>query len=365
LYFSMGKGKWRHHHHGHHGHHRHHGHHGPGLFDLVGAAIETAIIENNAPRTTYVMAPPVVAPPMVQQTTTSYGGYPGGPQYGAPYQPGMPPPGMGMPPPMYGSQPGYPPMAPGMVQQQTTSYGGMPPPGMGMPPPGMGMPPPGMGMPPPGMGMPPPGMGMPPPMYGSQPGYPPMAPGMVQQQTTSYGGMPPQMAPTISPVIAPGMGMGMGMPPPMAVQTTTTNYAPIVQSCFGRPVQLFNHHGKFLTGGHHNPHGHRNPHHQFNQSSFWFIEPHESFSDKVRLRNTNGKYLCHDGNSAHCSLHHHASHRDVAWHMEMFPGFTGQNVMFRSHGGRFLSLDNYDEYVHAKAFWGAPGESARFEIRYC
>jgi len=329
---------------------------------LVGAAIETAIIENQAPRTTYVMAPPVVAP-VVQQTTTSYGGYPGpmAPQYGAPpYQP------------MYGSQPGapYPPMAPGGMVQQTTSYGGMPPPGMGM-----GMPPPGMGMPPPGMGMAP---GMPPPMYGSQPGYPP--PGGMVQQTTSYGGMPPpgmgmgmpppgMMAPGIPPPgmgMAPGMGMGMapGMPPPMAVQTTTTNYAPIVQSCFGRPVQLFNHHGKFLTGGHHNPHGHRNPHHQFNQSSYWFIEPHESFSDKVRLRNTNGKYLCHDGNSAHCSLHHHASHKDVAWHMEMFPGFSGQNVMFRSHGGRFLSLDNYDEYVHAKAFWGSPGESARFEIRY-
>jgi len=176
------------------------------------------------------------------------------------------------------------------------------------------------------------------PMYGQPPG-------VVQQTTTTMGVQPMMTAP--------------------AMVQTTTSYAPVVNSCFGRPIQLYNHHAKFLCGGSNNPHGHHNPNHGFNQSSYWFIEPHEMFGDKVRLRNQNGMYLCHIGGSMFCSMYPVASHNDVAWHMEMYPGFSGQNVLFRSHHGHYLSLDKHGSHVHCKSHWNGPHESQRFEIRYC
>jgi len=230
-----------------------------------------------------------------------------------------------------------------------------------------------------------PGMyGQPPGMYGQQPGMMPGMspygqPGVVQQTTTMQQpgmyGQPPGMygAP---PMMTPGMNPGMyGQPPGVVQQTTTmgmggmvqqttTSFAPIVTSCFGRPVQLYNHHAKFLCGGTNNPHGHHNPNHEFSQSSYWFIEPHDMFGDKVRLRSQNGLYLCHIGGSMFCSMYPVASHNDVAWHMEMFPGFGGQNVLFRSHHGHYLSLDKHDSHVHCKSHYDGPHESQRFEIRY-
>jgi len=147
-------------------------------------------------------------------------------------------------------------------------------------------------------------------------------------------------------------------------QTTTTTFAPIVTSCFGRPVQLYNHHAKFLCGGSSNPHGHHDPNHGYSQSSYWYIEPHEGFSDKVRLRSTTGQYLCHISGTPYCSMHPVASSHDVAWHMDMFPGYDGQNVLFRSKHGMFLSLDKHDSHVHCKSHYGAPHESQRFEVRH-
>jgi len=182
------------------------------------------------------------------------------------------------------------------------------------------------------------------------------------------------------PMMAPPMMSGYGAPGAAVQQTTTSygtpamsavggvgSYLPVVSSCFGRPVQLFNHYGKFLCGGTNNPHGHHNPNHGFSQSSFWFIEPMDGFSGMVRLRNSNGLYLCHIGGSPFCSMHPVSSVSDVAWHMEMFPNFDGQNVMFRSHGGMFLSLDKHDSGVHCKptGFFGGPHVAQRFEIRYC
>jgi len=284
---------------------------------------------------------PYGAPGVVQQQTT----------YGS--QPGYPP--------MYGSQPGGM-MFPGQQPYATQPYG---PPSYGAPPFATASP----------YGAPPYGT----PPYGAPPG-------MVQQTTTSaYGAPPPayNQGPFASPyaTATPYGAPPYGAPPGMVQQTvttggapyggvvqqqTTTSFAPVVSSCFGRPVQLFNHHGKFLCGGTHRPHGHRNPHHGFNQSSYWFIEPHEAYSDKVRLRNTNGKYLCHEGGSSFCSMHSTASYRDVAWHMDMFPGWSGQNVIFRSFGGHYLGCDKHDDGVHCKQhFSGVPHESQRFEIRNC
>jgi hypothetical protein len=140
---------------------------------------------------------------------------------------------------------------------------------------------------------------------------------------------------------------------------------PVASSCFGIPIQLFNHHGKFLCGGIHKPHGHHNPNHGFNQSSWWYIEPFPGFTDKVRLRNMNGKYLCHEGRSQFCSMHSSPSHSGVSWHMESYPGYSGQNVMFRSHGGHFLGCDVHDDLVHCKQhFLGNAHANQRFEIRY-
>jgi len=340
----MGKKKWgrHHHHHRHHGHHHHHG--GGGLLGaVIGAAIEASIPRPTA--TVVVGAPPVA----VQTRTTAYSAYGAGP-YAPPVVP---------PTPMYGAPGMVPPgqYGPSVTQTTTTAYGA---PGMPGPMPGQ---------------MPGP-YATPGAPYGGAP-YGGAPYGGVTQTTSFGSGYGAPGYPT------PAYGTGYGMPGPMpgqmtgampgqmpgqmpgAVRQTTTTYAPVVTSCFGRPVQLFNHHGKFLTGGHHRPHGHRNPHHEFSQSSYWFIEPHDGFSDKVRLRNTNGKYLCHDGFSNHCSLHHVASSFDVAWHMEMFPGWSGQNVLFRSHGGKFLSLDVHDDHVHCRSHWGGPHESQRFEIRYC
>jgi len=223
-----------------------------------------------------------------------------------------------------------------MVQQTTTAYGAPP---VAAP----------YGAPPPGYGTP--GYGT--PGYPSNPGYgvPPGAP--MVQQTTAYGA-PPIAAPYGAP--APFGG-------PAVVQTTT--FAPIVTSCFGRAVQLYNHYGKFLCGGVHKPHGHHNPNHGFNQSSYWFVEKHPGFSDKVRLRNSNGKYLCHEGGSQYCSMHHSPDHNGVSWHMDMFPGFSGQNVIFRSHHGHYLGCDRHDDLAHAKQHLsGQPHESQRFEVRY-
>jgi len=277
------------------------------------------------------MPPPMGAPGM-------YGAPPAA--YGAPGMYGAPPGAYGAPPGAYGAPgmygtPGMPPPmgAPGMYgtpgpyASQTSAYGT---PGMYGAPMPMGAP-----------GMPPP-MGAP-GMYGAP--MPMGAPGMpVAQQTTTVGA-------------GPRGGV--------VQQQTTTSFAPIVSSCFGRPIQLYNHHGKFLCGGKNNPHGHHNPNHGFNQSSYWFIEPHDGFSDRVRLRNTNGLYLCHVGGTMFCSMHPVASSQDVAWHMEMYPGWNGQNVLFRSYGGHYLSLDKHDSGVHCRSHWGGPHESQRFEIRYC
>jgi len=144
-------------------------------------------------------------------------------------------------------------------------------------------------------------------------------------------------------------------------QTTTTTFAPAVTQTFGRAVQLWNLHGKFLCGGDHKPHGHHNPHYGYNQSSYWYIEPHEGYSDKVRLKNTNGKYLCHDGHSGYAAMHHQASHKDVAWHMDS----TGSSVVFRSHGGHYLGCDSgeYDHAVHCRNE-GSAHRSQQFEVRY-
>jgi len=198
--------------------------------------------------------------------------------------------------------------------------------------------------------------------YG-QPGMQPYGqPGM---QPYGQSGMQPYGQPGMQPYGQPGM-QPYGQPGMQeeVIQTVTTSYAPIVNSCFGRPVQLFNHYSKFLCGGSSSPHGHHDPNHGYNQSSYWFIEPHEGFSDKVRLRNTNGLYLCHVGGSPFCTMHPVASVSDVAWHMDVFPGFGEQAVLFRSHGGKFLGLDKHDHNVHCNSHFSGPHESQRFEVRY-
>jgi len=250
---------------------------------------------------------------------------------------------------------------PGQMGGMPGQMGGMP---MGGMPGQMGGMPMG-GMPGQMGGMPMGGMPM-----GGMPGQMPMGGMPGQMGGMPMGGMPGQMG---------GMPMG-GMPMGAtgavqqtttmvqgrgAVQQTTTTFAPVVQGCFGRPVQLYNHHAKFLCGGSEHPHGHHNPNHGYNQSSYWFIEPHQGFSDKVRLRNTNGRYLCHIGGSPFCSMHPVASTEDVAWHMDSFPGFGGQNVIFRSKHSNYLSLDKHDHQVHCKSHYGGGvHESQRFEIRF-
>jgi len=215
---------------------------------------------------------------------------------------------------------------------------------MGGPMPGM-MPGGPMGGPMPGGPMP----GMMPggPMPGMMPGGPmPGAfgsnPGFRQTSTTSFG----------APVT-----------PPATTTVTTTSYSPFVTSCFGRPVQLVDEHGKFLCGGDRHPHAHHNPNHSFHQSSYWYIEKHDGFSDRVRLRNTNGKFLCHEGHSSYCTMHHHASHSHVSWHMTNFPGFRESFVTFRSHGGHYLGCDRHGHDVHCNNN-GGPHGNQRFEVRF-
>jgi hypothetical protein len=155
-------------------------------------------------------------------------------------------------------------------------------------------------------------------------------PGVVQQQTTT--------------VVAGGGG----------------GYAPFITAAFGREVQLWNYHGKFLVAGDHNPHAHHDPHHGFRHSSHWLIEAHDGYSDKVRLRSKgNGKFLCHDGHSKHCSMHHNGSQREVAWHMEQ----RGSHVAFRSHSGHYLGCDDYGHEVHAYAV-GHVHDCQKFEMRF-
>jgi len=154
-------------------------------------------------------------------------------------------------------------------------------------------------------------------------------------------------------------GPMMGGAPSMVQQTTTTAFAPAVSTTFNRCVQLWNLHGKFLCGGDRRAHGHLNPHHGYHQSSYWWIEPHQVYSDKVRLRNTNGQYLCHEGHSKYASMHPMASSQDVAWHME----FMGDSFVFRSHGGHFLGCDEWGHDVHCRSD-GGPHRYQRFEVRY-
>jgi len=196
---------------------------------------------------------------------------------------------------------------------------------------------------------------------------------MYQQTTTAYGAPPmmpqqPMMAP--APMMAPGPMMTGGMPAPMpgammtgGMPVRTTTFTPFITSLFGRTVQLIDERGKFLCGGDHHAHAHHNPNHSYHQSSYWFIEKHDAFGDRVRLRNTNGKYLCHDGRSSFCSMHHHGSRNDVAWHMEQFPGFGETFVCFRSHGGHFLGCDKHGHDVHCMSN-GGPHSNQRFEIRF-
>jgi hypothetical protein len=142
------------------------------------------------------------------------------------------------------------------------------------------------------------------------------------------------------------------------IQTTTT-FAPFITQAFGRKVQLWNHHGKFLVAGDHKPHAHFDPHHGFHHSSHWYIEPHDGFSDKVRLRAVNGKYLCHEGGSKYCSMHHNPSNQEVAWHMEQHGG----HVVFRSFRGHYLGCDDLGHDVHAYNTHHAHA-SQKFEMRF-
>jgi hypothetical protein len=146
-------------------------------------------------------------------------------------------------------------------------------------------------------------------------------------------------------------------------QTVTTAFSPFIVSLFGRPVQLLDEHGKFLCGGQSNPHSHHDPNHGFSQSSYWFIEKHEAFDDRVRLRSTNGLFLCHDGHSAFCSMHHNASHHGASWHMQQFPGYGQNFFVFRSHGGHLLGCDKHDHQVHCKNN-GGPHSNQKFEVRF-
>jgi len=300
-------------------------------------------------------------PGAVQQQTTTVGtpGYPGQPYPGQPYpgQPFIP----GQPYP--GSEtvqqttttvgtPGFP----GAVQQQTTTtavgtpgYPGQPFPGAypGQQPGFPGQPYPGAYPGQPGFpGQPFPGGYPGQPGFPGQPGvYPGQYPGAVQQTTT------------ISPVVGgvPGIIPGVGG----VTTTTTTTFAPQVSATFGRAVQLWNLHGKFLVSGDYKPHGHHDPHHGFHHASHWHIDPHGSFTDKVSLRGKNGKYLCHEGHSSHVRMHHEAFVKDAAWHMEFSnDGF----VTFRSTGGHYLGCDEFGHEVHA---WNeGPHRGQKFELRY-
>jgi len=181
--------------------------------------------------------------------------------------------------------------------------------------------------------------GMPQPMGGMPIGGMPM------------GGMP------IGGMPIGGMPMG-GMPQAVVQSVTSTTFLPQVSESFGRAIQLWNLHGKFLVAGDYKPHGHHDPHHGFHHSSHWYIEPHSQFTDKVSLRGKNGKYLCHEGHSSHVRMHHEAFHKDVAWHMEFF----GPHVTFRSAGGHYLGCDDFGSEVHA---WNeGPERKQKFELRY-
>jgi len=253
---------------------------------------------------------------------------PGGPMGMGGPMPGMMPGGpMGMGGPMPGMMPGS-----GMRGPIPGQMGAMGP--MGPMP---GGPMPGGPMP----GGPMPGGPMPGTPFGTNPGF------RQTTSTTSSFGVPPA-------VINTG---------PAATTVTTTAYSSFVTSCFGRPVQLVDEHGKFLCGGDRHPHAHHNPHHSFHQSSYWYIEKHDGFSDRVRLRNTNGKYLCHEGHTSYCTMHHHASHSHVSWHMMNFPGFRESFVTFRSHGGHFLGCDRHGHDVHCHNN-GGPHGNQRFEVRF-
>jgi hypothetical protein len=277
-------------------------------------------------------------------------GYPGQP-YGQPYpgQPGMQPGYPGQPyPGQPGMQPGFGQQYPGQPGMQP-GYPGQP----GMQPgfpgqPGMqgypGQPYPGQPGMQPGFGQQYPGQpGMQPgfpgqPGFSGQPGFPGQ-PGVVQQTQNVTVGMNPMGGPVVS-------------------QTTTTTFLPQVSASFGRTVQLWNLHGKFLCAGEHNPHGHHDPHYGFRHSSHWIIEPHGVYSDKVSLRSVNGKYLCHEGHSSFVRMHHDARHQNVSWHMQ----FYGNEVTFRSNSGHFLGCDHIGHDVHA---WNeGPHLKQKFELRY-
>jgi len=250
--------------------------------------------------------------------------------YGQPGQPGFGGPGFGAP-----GAPGYgAPMQPG--------FGA---PGYGVPGgPGFGAP--GVGYGAPGFG----GPGIP-GAYGAPGG--PMQPGF---------GAPGFGAPGYGAPVQPGFG-APGFGAPGAVVQTVTTFTPYVQSLFGRPVQLMDAHGKFITGGDHHVHSHHDPNFNFAQSSYWYIEKHEAFDDRVRLRNQNGKFLCHEGGSSFVIMHHNASNHNTSWHMITFPGRAENFVCFRSNGGHFLGADRHDSNVHCSSD-GGPHAHQCFEIRF-
>jgi len=272
--------------------------------------------------------------------------YPGQPYPGQPY-PGQPYPGQPYPGQPYPGQSGFAPYPgqpypgqpypgqPGVVEETTTTttvgtpgVGGFP----GQPVVG--------GFP----GQPVVGGFPGQPVVGGFPGQP--YPGQ------PYPGQPPYPG-TVQETITTSIGTP-GYSPVQSVSTTT--FVPQVSASFGKAVQLWNLHGKFLVAGDHKPHGHHDPHYGYHHASHWHIEPHGQFTDKVSLREKNGKYLCHNGH--HVTMHHDVYSKEASWHMDFNGGYT----TFRSHSGHFLGCDEFGHEVHA---WNeGPHKGQKFEMRY-
>jgi len=124
-------------------------------------------------------------------------------------------------------------------------------------------------------------------------------------------------------------------------------------------IQLWNHHGKFLTGGDNEPHGHHDPNHGYNNSSYWVLEQHTD--GKVRLRNhSNGKYLSYEGGQ-HLGMHHDKHHHGTHFFLWSVPGWGHHDILLQTHNGHYVHLDGGDHHVHAK---NHVNEGAKFTIRY-
>jgi len=150
-----------------------------------------------------------------------------------------------------------------------------------------------------------------------------------------------------------------GFPQQGFPQQVVGGFAPNIMGFFGRQVQLYNLHGKFLIAGQHKAHGHRDIYWE-GCRGVWFIEKHTMFNDKVAIRHEFGKYLCHEG-GRHVEMHNNVGRNECSWHIQDWGGF----FTFRSHYGHYLGIDKHDSEVHATEHYdGQPSTNQQFEVRF-